>query len=289
LYSDAQEFLLIGLDNGVTHTIPLCLINRLEEFNLNDIEQSGDQKVARYRGSILPILNLNQILGYANKKTVTVAVEKVPVLVVQRSGKLFGIEVNEIIDIVTIDEQIDDSIRDRPGILGNLIHHQKVITVVDALGLIEQVVTGKPITRSTSIEEIRTINREMKNKKLKVLFADDVVFFRRHVSKVLTDAGYDVTLAEDGKRALEILNSNENEHFNIIISDIEMPNMDGLSFARELRKKPKYKNTPLIALTTRFRDKDVEDGMNAGFDAYLEKLNPEKLLTAVSSMIGGNA
>ncbi len=289
LFTDTQEFLLFELDNGVIHSIPLCLINRLEEFSIKDIEQTGDQKVVRYRGTILPILSLNQILGYSKKSAISVAKEKLPVLVIQKSGKLYGVEVNEIQDIVTIDQQIDDSIRDRPGILGNLIHQQKVVAVVDALGLIEQVVTGKPLTRSTTIEEIRTMNREMKNKKLKILFADDVVFFRRHVSKVLTDAGYDITLAEDGKRALEIIDSSGSDHFNVIISDIEMPNMDGLSFARELRKRPKYKTTPLIALTTRFRDKDIEDGMKAGFDTYLEKLNPEKLLSAVSSMIGGNA
>jgi two-component system chemotaxis sensor kinase CheA len=289
LFTDTQEFLLFELDNGVIHSIPLCLINRLEEFSIKDIEQTGDQKVVRYRGTILPILSLNQILGYSKKSAISVANEKLPVLVIQKSGKLYGVEVNEIQDIVTIDQQIDDSIRDRPGILGNLIHQQKVVAVVDALGLIEQVVTGKPLTRSTTIEEIRTMNREMKNKKLKILFADDVVFFRRHVSKVLTDAGYDITLAEDGKRALEIIDSSGSDHFNVIISDIEMPNMDGLSFARELRKRPKYKTTPLIALTTRFRDKDIEDGMKAGFDTYLEKLNPEKLLSAVSSMLGGNA
>ena len=285
--TETQEFLLFDLGNSVTHAIPLCLINRLEEFNSKDIEQTGNQRVVRYRNAILPILDLYEMLGYP-KRTPSTGRGKTPVLVIQRSGKLYGIEVNEILDIVTINQQIDDSIRDRPGILGNLIHRESVLVIVDALGLIEQIVTGKPATRtSKAIDEIKAINREMKNNKPRILFADDVVFFRRHVSKVLTDAGYDVTLAEDGKKALEVLESSGDLNFNLIISDIEMPNMDGLEFARELRKRPKFKNTPLIALTTRFRDKDVEEGKRAGFDIYLEKLNPEKLLNEVSGMIGG--
>jgi two-component system chemotaxis sensor kinase CheA len=286
--SDSQEFLIFNLGTGVNHAIPLCLINRLEEFKTKDFEFTGNQKVIRYRDSILPILNLKGILEYEKKSGISLSdKEKTPVLVIQRSGKLFGLEVNDIVDIVTINQQIDDSIRDRPGILGNLIHQKSVIVVVDALGIIESVMTGKPVSSTKAIEEIKIMNREMKNKRPRVLFADDVVFFRRHVSKVLTDAGYDVTLAEDGKKALDILESTSDVNYSLIISDIEMPNMNGLEFARELRKRQKFKNTPLIALTTRFRDKDIDEGKKAGFNVYLEKLNPEKLVTEVSAMIGG--
>jgi len=205
---------------------------------------------------------------------------------IEKSGKPYGIEVSEIQDIINFNEQIDDSIRDRPGILGNIIHQNHVITVVDALGVIEMKLNGGKPVHLTTVEELKQIAHQQKNKKPRILFADDVVFFRRHVSKVLTDAGYDVTLAEDGARALEILESSKNQPFHAIISDIEMPKMNGLELAREIRKRDYLKSTPLIALSTRFRDRDVEDGLNAGFDTYLEKLNPEKLISSVTTLLG---
>jgi len=284
--TDIQEFLLFNLGTGVTHAIPLCLVHRLEEFEQNEIERSGEQRVMRYRDSLLPILNLYQILGYDKKKPYQEK-EKLSIIVVQRSGKNYGIEVSEIMDIVSIEDQIDDSIRDRPGILGNIIHQESVVVIVDALGVVEKVApSGKQQSTQSAIEDIRNKNREMKSKKIRVLYAEDVVFFRRHVSKVLIDAGFEITLAEDGQKALEILDASQNDQFNLILSDIEMPRMTGLELAREVRKRSRFQNIPLIALTTRFKDKDIEEGKQSGFNDYLEKLNPDKLLNSIESLLG---
>jgi two-component system chemotaxis sensor kinase CheA len=64
-----------------------------------------------------------------------------------------------------------------------------------------------------------------------------------------------------------------------------MPKMTGIELAREIRTRDRFKSLPLIALTTRFRDKDIAEGKAAGFDVYLEKLNPEKLLEAVNALL----
>jgi two-component system chemotaxis sensor kinase CheA len=126
----------------------------------------------------------------------------------------------------------------------------------------------------------------MKSKRIRVLYAEDVVFFRRHVSKVLLDAGFEITLAEDGKKALDLLDASQEAQFNLILSDIEMPQMTGLELAREVRKRSRFNNVPMIALTTRFKDKDIIEGKQAGFNDYLEKLNPEKLLNSIESILG---
>jgi two-component system chemotaxis sensor kinase CheA len=279
---DAQEFLLFNLGTAVVHAIPLCLVLRLEEFLPKDIEYSGEQRVVRYRNSLLPILNLADLLGY-NKGGEKKNLEKSAVVVIQRSGRSFGIEVSEILDVVTIEEQIDDTIRDRPGILGNIVFNNSVIAVVDALGVIEQ--TAPSLKQSGGLEDIRSLNKDMKSKKIRILFAEDVAFFRRHVSKVLTDAGFAVTTVEDGAKALEALESAPNGEFNLVLSDIEMPKMTGLDLAREIRRRDQFKAIPMIALTTRFKDKDVQEGKQAGFDLYLEKLNPEKLLSSIDAVM----
>jgi len=296
--TDIQEFLLFSVGTDSLHSLPLCLVSRLEEFSEDMIERSGEQKIVRYRGSLLPLISLTGALKYnkANAQhdiTAKGPSGKVPVIVVQRSGRNFGLVVDEIVDVMTIEGQIDDSIRDRNGILGNLIHNDEVIVVVDALGIIEDfnrsLSNKNTIPKSSgsrdAMGELRDLNNEMKFKSIRVLYAEDVAFFRKHVSKVLAGAGIDVTTVEDGQKAIQELDSVEADRYNLILSDIEMPHMNGLELAQEIRKREKYKDTPLIALTTRFREKDIQDGKAAGFNSYLEKLNPEKLLAAIQELM----
>lgn len=292
---DVQDFLIFSLGMGVTHAIPLCLVQRLEEIRKKDIELSGKQSVIRYRGSLLPLIDLKNSLEYENDSD-SDAKEFVSVIVIQRSGRNFGIVVSEILDVISCNDNIDDSVCDRTGILGNIVHNNAVIVVVDALGLIELAIprisrlkqTSSDNSAPNALEEIRSINLGIKNKKVRVLYAEDVAFFRRHVQKVLKDAGCEITSFEDGAKALESLIQSPEGTYNIILSDIEMPVMNGLEFAREIRSNDKFKSIPMIALTTRFRDSDIEAGQTAGFNDYLEKLNPEKLLRSISKLLGFN-
>ena len=294
---DTQEFLLVDLGMGVTHAIPLCLVHRLEEFPLESIELSGKQKVVRYRDQLLPILDLFEMLNYPSESSHNGNKQDIEsVVVVQKSGKYFGLKVNEVTDIITSESVIDDSVCDRLGILGNIVHKQTVIVVIDILGLLEikqldlkkgqpELVEMSQIKSKKNLEKIKSLNMDMKSKKVRVLYAEDVAFFRKHVIKFLSDAGFEVTVFEDGEKAFDALDKSYENEFNIILSDIEMPNMDGLQFAREVRKREKFKHIPMIALTTRFKQSDIDAGLKAGFTTYMEKLDPEKLLTKISDLM----
>ena len=282
--SEVQDFILFRAGVASIHAIPLCLVNRLEEFAKKDIELSGQQQVVKYREALLPLISLQKSLSYdaGGEKQM----DSSCTIVVQKFGRCFGLEVDEIMDVISVDSPIDDSVRDRPGILGNLIHNDQVIVVVDALGIIDQHVGhGGSGERAAPLQELRERNTAMKSRRVRVLFVDDVAFFRRQVGAVLKKAGYEVTLAEDGVSALKAIESAGEKAFNVILSDIEMPNMTGLEFAQEVRKIQKLATVPLIALTTRFRQQDIDAGMRAGFDLYLEKLNPEKLVTSIESVV----
>lgn len=296
--TDAQEFLMFSLGTDALHSLPLCLVNRLEEFSLGLVEQSGEQRVVRYRDGLLPLIGLSKILNYEtynmnpniNTKKGT---DRISVIVIQKSGRNYGLVVDDIVDVMTIEGQIDDSIRDRSGILGNLIYKDEVIVVIDALGIVEDfhlALKGKAgaprIANRDAIGEIKALNKEMKFKSVRILYAEDVAFFRRHVSKVLAEAGIDVTTVEDGKKAIQELEASEEGRYNLVLSDIEMPNLNGYELARAVRNTERFRSIPMIALTTRFRDVDIQEGRKAGFNAYLEKLNPEKLLNAIQELMG---
>ena len=141
------------------------------------------------------------------------------------------------------------------------------------------------VTPSSQEGATLTIGKVFSPKKLKILFAEDMVFFRKQVTKVLQRAGHTVVFAVDGKDALNQLENTERDSFDLVLSDIEMPNLTGIQLAKSIRLNSKWKNVPLIALTTRCDKASIDSGLKAGFDIYLEKMNPEELLNAVNQLI----
>jgi two-component system, chemotaxis family, sensor kinase CheA len=284
LLTDDQEFLLFKLNSPTKHAIPLNLVHRLEEFKTSDIEYSGEQRFVRYRNSALPIINLNEFLGFKRSESTGA----ISVIVTQKSSKLFGIEVDEIYDVLNTSSQMDDSFADRAGIFGNLVTDSELIVVVDTLRILDEVSkslsVGTPV--STATEAVKAL--DVQDRTGKILFVEDTVFFRRHVSSVLQRAGFTLSLCENGEEAMQLLEKSQPGDFDLILSDIEMPKMNGLQLAAAIRANATWKNVPLIALTTKFNDIHVEEGRAAGFNAYLEKLKPEILLSAMDKLMKPN-
>lgn len=117
----------------------------------------------------------------------------------------------------------------------------------------------------------------------KILAVDDSASMRQMVSFTLKTAGFDVTEAKDGSEALTIAKQHD---FDAVISDVNMPIMDGITLIRELRTLPSYKFTPLLMLTTESGlDKKVE-GKAAGATGWIVKpFNPEQLLAVIKKVI----
>ncbi len=116
-----------------------------------------------------------------------------------------------------------------------------------------------------------------------ILAVDDSPSMRQMVAYTLKSAGFDVTEAEDGAIALEKAKSGS---FNLVLADVNMPNMDGITLVRELRALPEYRFTPLLILTTESgQDKKLE-GKQAGATGWLVKpFNPEQLVATVQRVL----
>lgn len=116
-----------------------------------------------------------------------------------------------------------------------------------------------------------------------IMIVDDSASLRQVVNIALKGAGYDVIEACDGQDALSKLNG---QKIHLIISDVNMPNMDGLTFVREARQLPAYKFTPVIMLTTEAGDTKKQEGQAAGAKAWVTKpFQPAQMLTAVSKLV----
>jgi len=115
-----------------------------------------------------------------------------------------------------------------------------------------------------------------------IMVVDDSISIRQVVGIALKQAGYEVFEASDGKDALAKLTG---QKVNLIISDVNMPNMDGISFVRELKTRPAYKFTPVLMLTTESQEDKKEQGKAAGARAWMVKpFKPEALLAAVQKL-----
>ena len=116
-----------------------------------------------------------------------------------------------------------------------------------------------------------------------VLIVDDSATIRQVVGMTLKGAGYEVMEASDGKDALKKL---DGKKINLIISDVNMPNMDGISFVQEAKKLASYKFTPVIMLTTESQDSKKQEGQAAGAKAWVVKpFQPDQMLAAVAKLI----
>lgn len=115
-----------------------------------------------------------------------------------------------------------------------------------------------------------------------ILVVDDSASLRQVVNIALSGAGYKVIEACDGRDALGKLNG---EKINLIISDVNMPNMDGITFVKELKKLANYKFTPVIMLTTESQEGKKAEGQAAGAKAWVVKpFQPAQMLAAVSKL-----
>lgn len=275
-FSDLMEYLVFKLRRPGLYCLPLCLVHRLEEFPRSAIETTGKSRVVQYRGSILPLLDLETTLGGTQPGTS----ENISVIVIKKSDRFFGIEVSEILDVVFSESMIEDASQNGELTMGNLLLDGTMYVIVDALGAIEREFDLGP----AKIDSVHTRMQEQRERDTNILYVEDVAFFRKQVGNVLEKAGYNVVTAPDGQAAIDLLRTQKN--FRLILSDIEMPRMNGYEFARSVRGTEGLKNTPLLALTTRFHKSDVEEGMRSGFNGYLEKLNPEKLLSEIGRLLG---
>lgn len=116
-----------------------------------------------------------------------------------------------------------------------------------------------------------------------ILFVDDSASVRQVMTTTLKREGYDVITAEDGKDALSKL---DGKKIHLIISDVNMPNMDGLTFVKQAKQLPAYKFTPIIMLTTETAASKMTEGKAAGVKAWIVKpFQPPHLLAAVSQLI----
>jgi two-component system chemotaxis sensor kinase CheA len=264
---EAQEILLTQLGDERSYGIPLCLVNRLEEFKLSEVEWSGDQPLVRYGNKPMVLINLEESLklsGESNLKSSDLDLV-VACIVTKVRGHFFGLVVKEIKDIAFSESDVDQEMSDRDGIMGTIFVNEKTISLLDV---------HKIIDMKKMKNDLVTLNQQ-------VLLVDDSPLHQRIQKEIITELGYKVLVANDGVEGFRQFNENPNVKF--IVTDIEMPNLNGWDFVKQVREK----NTeiPVIGISSRITTKDEERGERSGFNCFVDKSNQEKMTEAILSCV----
>lgn len=258
--------------------VPLNLVQRIERIKASDIELVGGQRVVQYRGGSLPLHELGEV---ANVQPLPEN-EQVEVIVFQLTGREVGLMVNPPVDAVDVVLNIDAETLKQPGIMGSLIINKMTTLMVDVYEFFK---TLHPDWYTESEPPV-VIDPETGESTgdVNILFAEDSSFFRNQVKSFLEEDGYSVTIAEDGEIAWNILSS-ESTSFTLILTDLEMPNMDGFEFTSKVKKDDRFAHLPVVALTSLAGEEDIAKGQSVGIDDYQIKLDREKLLGTIKNYI----
>ena len=120
-----------------------------------------------------------------------------------------------------------------------------------------------------------------------IMIVDDSKTIRNLLAFVMKSEGFRILTAEDGLDALEKLYSLENDHVDLIVSDVNMPRMDGFTFIKTVREQDIYKDIPIIVLSTEGREEDIATGMSLGANLYMVKpAEPAKMIRNVKMLLG---
>ncbi|MCA9021115.1 MAG: response regulator, partial [Planctomycetaceae bacterium] len=192
-------------------------------------------------------------------------VDPQPVIVFSENNRSMGLMVNEIKDI--IDEQLVIRMQsDRPGVLGTAIIGKNAIDVID---------TQYYVTRSTP----NWFEKVEDKKSFRVLIVDDSMFFRQLVTTALETEGYTVVARDSCISAVELLE--KDSRFHAVITDLDLPMMDGFEFCEWLKSQESTQEMNVIALTSASSSTDQAKARDAGFDEFLVKFNSHELISCL--------
>ena len=269
---DIQSLLIFRNAEDEQFTVPLSLVSRIEKIKKKDMEQVGGKKVIQYRGESLPLFAIDEV---ANVKPLEDR-EDLLVIVFLLAGREVGLLATSPVDALEVCARFDESTLKQSGIMGSAIIGDHTTMMVDIFGLIE---TINPEWFSER-EAVQT----SEGKAATILYAEDSRFFRSQVKGFMEDEGYNVIEAEDGMVAWNLLQEHADEVF-LVVTDVEMPNLDGVGLAGKIKGDQRFSHLPVIALTTLAGDEDMARGKEVGIDDYQVKLDREKLMESIHGLL----
>lgn len=269
---DRQSLLIFKSSETEHFAVPLNQVERIEKIKRSDVEDLGGKRVMKYRGGSLSLICVDD-LAMVNPLADS---ENLLVIVFNIAKRAIGLLAIGPIDAIEINADIDDTTLSQPGIMGSIIIDQHTTMLVNVFEMAQTLFPQWFEEREKAMIEI--VQEE--STPPTILIAEDSKFFRNQVKGYMTEVGYNVIEAEDGVEAWNKLHEHGDE-IAMLVTDIEMPNMNGFDLTQRIRHDDKYSKLPIIALTTLASAEDMAKGQAVGVNEYHIKLDKERLMVSV--------
>ncbi|EAI3457139.1 hybrid sensor histidine kinase/response regulator [Campylobacter coli] len=271
------QSLLIGTQEEF-YAIPLASVLETVRVPIDDIYTIEGKNVLRLRDEVLSLVRLSDVFGV---KQVLESGDQTYVVVIGVAESKLGIIVDTLVgqeEIVI--KSMGDYLQNIQGIAGATIRGDGRVTLIIDVGAMMDMAKEIKVDIKAQIESSAKKPKE-KPSDYKVLIVDDSKMDRTLMQKALEPLGVSLIEATNGVEALNIIKSGDHD-IDAILIDIEMPRMDGYTLAGEIRKYSKYRNLPLIAVTSRTSKTDRLRGVEVGMTEYITKpYSPEYLENVV--------
>lgn len=264
--------------------LPLDQVSRVEKIQASDIEIVGGKKVIQYRNGTLPLYALEEVANVGMLEDS----EELLIIVFEMKGHVFGFLASPPVDTVETEIEVDEETLRQTGIKGSTIIRGQTTLLVDIQEIMRAINPHWFGPRSLAGQQRAELPASSKPQRSEepadrpvVLLAEDSDFFRDQVKRLLEENGYHVIEAEDGAIAWQALQDTPQD-VHIVLTDLEMPNMDGFELTRKVKEDERFAHLPVIALTSLASEEDQEKGRNMGIDEYHIKLDKAKLLSSLA-------
>lgn len=271
---DMQSMLLFRNNESDRFAVPMDLVARIERVKIDQIDSVAGQEVLQYRNTTLPLIRLESCVSAG----VGDFAESVYIVVYEVRGREIGLIAPMLEDIREVPTDVDTITFREQGVIGSLVIGEKTVRMMDLFEL-TQMAHPEWFTEDENTEPYEEERPTL------ILLAEDSGFFRQQVKKVLEESDYQVVDCEDGQLAWEAIDA-EMDKFDLVVTDIEMPNLNGFELCDRVKKDPRFSSIPVIALTSLAGSADVQHGMDVGIDDYQIKMDRDKLLTSVANFAG---
>jgi two-component system sensor histidine kinase and response regulator WspE len=267
---------------GEPYAFPLAHVRRTLELSHDDIDVLEGQPHFPFDGRRAGLVAAHQLLdaGAPDAARATTAV-----VVVGGEPELYGVAVDRFLgERMLVVQPLDSRLHKIQNIAaGALLENGDPVLIVDVEDLIRSV---DKLVRGGQLATLsRDPQRALGERRRRVLVVDDSLTVRELERKLLEKRGYDVTVAVDG---MDGWNAVRSDAFDLVVTDVDMPRMDGIELVMLIKGDPALKRVPVMIVSYKDRDEDRRRGLDAGADYYLAKssFHDEALLDAVHDLIG---
>ncbi|HYJ08151.1 MAG TPA: response regulator, partial [Polyangiaceae bacterium] len=246
---------------GELVAIPLDAVVSAQTVEPSDLERVATGTCIRVGKALIQVVDLAQILGLSGGASLAEE-QASAVVIVRLGGSELGLLVQQVLgrhEVVI--KALGPLLTAAPCTAGAALIGERMVLVVDLVD-----VAGR--ANSTKAAEPHARRRAVSGTRARVLVAEDSPLIRDAIRRELSRAGFEVTVAEDGEQALQLARQ---QQFDAVSSDVMMPKLDGYELVRALRQDPRYREVPIVMVTSKDARIDAMKGYDAGADAYLAK------------------